>query len=352
MESVKEEGSIMDSKQHINVVITNFVASNSPKFFKMLSSKFDLKNTTNEWSITIKDRAESTIGMIKKLVGAIPHMSNKSIYEISYFNDDWTRSKTITEVFKILPTSVFCEKVIVLIDTVIDAENCINASHRTIHNIYGLWDNPETMPMFMKTLRYDMKSKCEDFRTLLHNSDDIREFINDNTWDFLQNKIKRKVVLADISRYYLMWRRGGMYLDLDVRVNDDLKYLIKKCVAEGNKMLLFTEHDSCDPEAMGPMENKAFTHRLYNCMFWSIPGETFWKNCIDLAINRCNELLAKKEEWSDVDILWASGPDIITTVYHTKFEDCNYIKVFNNDETRKLLVHMNGGTWRNNKDIK
>lgn len=342
----------MDKQQHINIVITNTVSSNVQKFIAALQSKFDLNDANNEWSITIKDRSELTVSMIKQLASILPHMNSKNIYEISYFNEEWTRYKAITEVYKILPTSVFCEKIYVLLDTVISGENCIHASHRTIHNIYGLWDDIDSMPIFMKTLRYDMKQKCEDFRTLLHNSDDIKEYINDSTWEFLQNKIKRKVVLADISRYYLMWRRGGLYLDLDVRVNDDLKYLISKCVKEGNKMLLFTEHDNCNPGTMGPMENKAFTHRLYNCMFWSLPGETFWKNCIDLALKRCNELLNEKDQWSDVDILWASGPDIITTVYHTKFEDSNFIKVFNNEDTRKLLVHMNGGTWRNNKDIK
>ena len=342
----------MDKSRHVNIVLTETVCYNALKCVETLRKRFDLAAGDTEWSLTILNRTDETVDAIKAFAKNIPRMSNKNIYEMSYVNTDWTRSKSIKEVYKILPTSVFCEDVAVMIDIVMSDENFIKASHRTIHNIYGLWDDPGTIPMFMKSLRYDMKEKCPDFRTLLHNSDDIKQFVNDGTWDFLQTKIKRRVVLADISRYYLMWRRGGLYLDMDVRVNDDLKHLVDRGVREGNRLILFTEHDNCNPDTMGPREDKRFTHRLYNCMFWSLPGETFWKSCIDMALARCAELLEQKTEWNDVDILWASGPDIITTVFHTKFEDSNYIKVYSNSDTRKLLVHTNGGTWRNNKDIK
>lgn len=342
----------MDKTKHVNIVLTSVLCENTDRCIAMLQNHVDVNSDQTEWSLTILNRTNATIAAIKTLASNLPRLSNKNIYEMSYYNTDWTRSKSINEVFKILPTSVFCENIVIIIDSVMSEENTVKASYRTIHNIYGLWDDPGTIPMFMKSLRYDMKEKCPEFRTLLHNSDDIKQFVNDTTWNFLQTKIKRRVVLADISRYYLMWRRGGLYLDMDVRVNDNLKYLIDRSVNEGNRLILFTEHDNCDPETMGPMEDKRFTHRLYNCMFWSLPGESFWKSCIDLALSRCNKLLEQKTDWNDVDILWASGPDIITTVFHTKFEDSNYIKVFTNSDTRKLLVHTNGGTWRNNKDIK
>lgn len=342
----------MNKTKHVNVVLTDLLCDNNNKCITMLRNTFDVNNVDIEWSLTILNRTKFTVDTIKALTNELPQLNNKNVYEMSYYNTDWTRNKSINEVFKILPTSVFCEDIVIIVDSVISEENSINASYRTIHNIYGLWDDPNTIPMFMKSLRYNMKEKCPDFRTLLHNRDDIKQFMNDDTWEFIHTNIKRKVVLADISRYYMMWRRGGLYLDMDVMVNDDLKQLIDHGVNEGNRLILFTEHDNCDPNAMGPLEDKRFTHRLYNCMFWSLPGESFWKNCIDLALERCKGLLKKKTDWTDVDILWASGPDIITTVFHTNFEDSNYIKVFSNAETRKLLVHMNGGTWRNNKDLK
>ena len=87
-------------------------------------------------------------------------------------------------------------------------------------------------------------------------------------------------------------------------------------------------------------------------MCWSLPNEKFWKDCIDLCKERCNYLLKNKEIWTDVDILWASGPDIITTIYHSKYKLDDKIKVFSNNDTIRILRHMNGGTWRNNKDKK
>lgn len=342
----------MDKLTHVNIVITPKVTANVNEFLNKLI-KWNPTTSSDgnvSWSITITNRTNSTIETIKAIVEKIGNNIGKSMYELSYFNDNWEKKKLVNEVFKILPTSVNAEHVWIVTDSNINEENYVVASRYTLHNIYGLWDKMDDMPMFMKTLRYDMTQKCPTFRTLLHDNENIKDYFNEETWKFFNGKIDRKVVLADVSRYYLMWRRGGFYLDLDVRVNDDLQFLIDKCVREGCRILLFTEHDQCDPEKMGPMEDKALTHRLYNCMFWSFPGEDFWKKCIDLSIKRCNQLLNTKDVWSDVDILWASGPDIITTVYHTMYQYDNKIKIFNNADTLKLLKHMNGGTWRNNKD--
>lgn len=343
----------MDKLTHVNLVISQKVASDTDSLINKVISNWKPQNQDNiTWSITITNRTNQTIEAIKTIVDKLGAHVGKNIYELSYFNDNWEKKKLVNEVFKILPTSVVAEHVWIVSDTDITDDNYVVASRQTIHNIYGLWDNMDDMPMFMKTLRYDMTQKCPTFRTLLHNANDIKEYFNEETWKFFNDKIDRKVVLADVSRYYLMWRRGGFYLDLDVRVNDDLQFLVDKCVREGSRILLFTEHDKCDPEKMGPLEDKELTHRLYNCMFWSLPGEDFWKKCIDLSIKRCTHLLNTKDVWSDVDILWASGPDIITTVYHTMFQYNTKIKIFNNTDTQKLLKHMNGGTWRNNKDKK
>lgn len=338
---------------HVNIVITKNVISDISKIVKKIKEKWPNHNSENiEFSITITNRNNTTIDTIKELANSLGYKCGKNIFELSYCNDEWDKVTLVREVFKILPKSVIAESIWIINDLNIISDNNITASHRTVHNIYGLWDKSDDMPMFMKTLRYDMQQRNPNFRTLLHNSEDIEAFFDESTWKFFNDKISRKVVLADLSRYFLMWKCGGFYLDLDVRVTDSLLPLVTKCVNEQKSILLFTEHDKCDPEQMGPMENKEYTQRIYNCMCWSLPNEPFWKDCIELCKERCNHLLKNKDIWTDVDILWASGPDIITTIYHSKYKLNDKIKVFSNVDTIKILRHMNGGTWRNNKDKK
>jgi len=136
----------MDKKQHVNVVLTDTVCKGVAKFVVMLQSNFDLHDPATEWSVTIRNRSDTTINTIKTLASNISQMNNKNVYEMSYFNDEWTRAKTIVEVYKILPTSVLCEDIVICTDLVMSNENRIKASHRTIHNVYGLWDDPTPFP--------------------------------------------------------------------------------------------------------------------------------------------------------------------------------------------------------------
>tara|TARA_Y100000389_G_C17450894_1_gene514715 strand:- start:657 stop:1379 length:723 start_codon:yes stop_codon:yes gene_type:complete len=232
----------------------------------------------------------------------------------------------------------------------INEEMC--PANRSIKYIYGLWDSLDSMPSFMKQLKEDTEEKCPVMRTDLLNKEDIMEIMERDVWNMLNLKIRRKVVLADISRYYLMWREGGFYLDLDVRVNKNLTDIVKSSLKNDENIILFTEHDNCNPMYMGKRENKDHTHRIYNCMFWSKEKNKFWKECIDLTIERCQMLITENRELTDEDVIWVSGPDVITTVYNEKYKDDKHIKVYNGVQSREILTHLNGGTWRNKKDYK
>jgi len=217
----------------------------------------------------------------------------------------------------------------------------------SIWYIFGLWDNE--MPDIMKLIQKHNAQMCPTFEFALFDKTDIRREMGNAIWDTLDTNVKRKVVLADIARYYLMWKKGGFYLDTDVRVNRDLQGIVNYCNETGKHVLLFTEHDRADPMRMGPRENKAHTHRIYNCMFWSKPNEVFWKQCYDLAMARVDSL-KNVEVWTDIDILWASGPDVVTTVFHST-QDKTQIQTIDYKNTQTLLTHLQTGTWRRNSDF-
>lgn len=143
---------------------------------------------------------------------------------------------------------------------------------RHISYVFGLWDDPSNMPSFMKDFMQITKFKCPEFYQELFDSSSIADAIGNDTFREIEDLVpSRRVCIADITRYYLMLSQGGLYLDLDVRVKDDLGPLIDKCLTEGVQVVLFTEHDNCDPKSMGKRENKEYTRRIYNCMFWSVP---------------------------------------------------------------------------------
>jgi hypothetical protein len=124
--------------------------------------------------------------------------------------------------------------------------------------------------------------------------------------------------------------------------------MIDLCVQQKKRILLFSEHDNADPNRMGPRENKQHTHRIYNCMFWSEPNEMFWKQCYDLAISRVKSI-QHVPLWTDEDILWATGPDVVTTVFHqTNHEP---IQTINYNTTQKMLTHLRTGTWKRTADL-
>lgn len=228
----------------------------------------------------------------------------------------------------------------------------VSKHERRICYVFGLWDQVSQMPSFMKDFMHIARFKCPEFYQDLLDSSELANAIGEEVFREVEELIPaRRVCVADITRYYLMMHQGGFYLDLDVRVKDNLSPLIDRCLEDGVQVLLFTEHDNCDPKTMGHRENKLYTRRIYNCMFWSAPNHPIWEECVKLAKDRCGSL-KDLEEWSNEDVLWASGPDVITTVFMEKFANDPSVRVLNFEDTFAVLHHTYRGTWRRNEDIR
>jgi len=338
-------------KSLVCMVLTSHVNDNIDRILEELTNQwFDLNSTARTWTIILLNRQESSIISLKKIIDKIPNCSS-NVFEMSNFSETWSETQITNEVFKVLPRRVIKDKMYIVTDEH-SIKKEIYPTNKTIKYIYGLWDSMDNMPLFMKQLKKNTEEKCPLMRVDLLNKNDIMEMIDRDVWDMLNMKIKRKVVIADLSRYYLMWKEGGFYLDLDVRVNQNLSDVVKLSLKNNENIILFTEHDSCNPMYMGQREDKNYTHRIYNCMFWSKENETFWKECIDLTIERCKMLISENTEITDDDVIWVSGPDVITTVYNKKYKNAKKVKVYDGTASRKILTHLNGGTWRNKKDYK
>ena len=122
---------------HVNIVITKNVINNISKLIDKLKVTWPNYNTANiEFSITITNRNNTTIDTIKELADGLGYKCGKSIFELSYFNEEWDNKTLVQEVFKILPKSVVAEDIWIISDLNFNSDNNVVASHSTIHNIY------------------------------------------------------------------------------------------------------------------------------------------------------------------------------------------------------------------------
>jgi len=217
---------------------------------------------------------------------------------------------------------------------------------RRILYIYGLWDDGP-IPVSMDNLRKRATQLCHSFSHVVYGPESLlREFGQEIDAKIRHAGAKRKVVTADLYRYYLMQRCGGLYLDLDVQIRKNVEPLIDDTIKKGKSLVLFTEWDNCPSEYMGERENKSQNLRIYNCMFWSVPNHSFWDRCIELTYERCEKLNSEGVEWTDRDVLWASGPDVVTTVWHEHFKGDKDVEVVLSHQTFEYLVHTCAGSWR------
>ena len=325
--------------KHVCVVLTNETCSN----IAYVCSHLLDTHTNSTFSLMLLNKSNETIHAVKSLIKVCP-IVEKNMFLSTTINENMSMDDKFKQVYLALPAHLIEET----IHIICDENRTVKTSSRIIRYMYGLWDSGE-LPVLMNKKLIANQTTCSQFRSIVMYKDDVFNLIDDDILELFK-KISRKVVLADISRYYMMWKLGGFYLDLDVLVDKDLMDIVDACISNNQKIILFTEHTDCDPISMGPRENKEHTERLYNCMFWSLPDQSFWKSCIDLAIKRCLLLMEEGTKWTDNDILWASGPDVVTTIYKENYAADPSIKVYNNTISNQYLRHMNGGSWRNDKD--
>ena len=215
------------------------------------------------------------------------------------------------------------------------------------YSTFGFWDNeiPAKMQAIYQHNLHNGK------KVDVHHKDDVESLVRRDTelWELYQ-QIPRMVARSDIGRLVLAKHRNGLYCDMDIvfTENEEINKL-KQC-----PLVLFCEHEQCNPQHMGARENKRYTYRMYNCIFASnLTGSPFWKQCLTLCKTRIRELLSlgKEYEWTDSDVIWCTGPDLITTVYHEYFDKEN-IKVVSNSDCKRMFTHACAGTWRNRSDLK
>ena len=158
----------------------------------------------------------------------------------------------------------------------------------------------------------------------------------------LYKLIPHWIIKTDLARLLIIYFQGGIYSDSDCFIN-------KKINSHNNNhnILLFTEHICSSVNKLGPREckNPENVLRIANYCFGSKTiRHPFFKEVIDECINRLKQLLVveNNQDFSNKDILWVCGPDVITTIYHQSKHKYNDIYLYD----KSFLNHKNFGSWR------
>jgi len=155
----------------------------------------------------------------------------------------------------------------------------------------------------------------------------------ENTYE----SVPRWIVKADIARLLYVLFNGSFYFDTDCSI-------LKPFEFNTPRMVLFTEAILESTHVLNERECKddGVKHRIANYAFGTnTKHHPFIKDVIEEVIIRVKTLLTEGDI-SDTDVLWASGPDAITTVYHRTRQTYPGILVMGQD----VLNHTCSGSWR------
>jgi len=213
-----------------------------------------------------------------------------------------------------------------------------------IHQVYGLWDDtplPQTFvenrTMWRNSVHYEMR---------LWTKESCEKLVKKHRLEHVWRNLKRKCQRADLIRYLILYEFGGWYFDLDcipthLRL-DTCKY--------SHDVVLFTEAILTDDEIAKqdePIRHGVPEHRIRiaNFAMGTCAKHAFWHDVLGMLQERC----ANNEVERDYDVIYTTGPDVMTTVYHEhSWPD---IQLFDEKQSRDIVQHLCTGTWRHSQDV-
>lgn len=170
--------------------------------------------------------------------------------------------------------------------------------------IHQTWKTAE-IPAQWKYFAEIVQKMNPDWEYKLWTDNDNDKFVKENFPDFYDIFIgfSRNIMRADVIRYLIMHKYGGVYLDLDYEVLKPFDFGNHKLILPMNRSKAFgDEHDA-----------------LGNCIFASVPNHKFW----DDVINDLKNNPPKIDNYGEV--IDATGPGLLTRIYYQNNYDDVYL---------------------------
>ena len=161
--------------------------------------------------------------------------------------------------------------------------------------IHQTWNTDEIPKKWMHFVNR-VQELNPDWKYKLWTDDNNDAFVKSEYPDFFDifKGFSRNIMRADVIRYLIMYKIGGVYLDLDYEVLKPFDFRNHKIVLPLNRSVEY-----------GDEKNE-----LGNCIFASAPGHVFWKDVI-------NDLSKNPPVVTDYSqIVDSTGPGLLTRIYN------------------------------------
>jgi len=173
---------------------------------------------------------------------------------------------------------------------------------KLIHQTAKTAEVPEKWRPYQKTVQ----ELHPDWTYKLWTDEDNLAFVTKEFPDFLDTylKLPKNIMRADVIRYLLLYRLGGLYMDMDYE-------MLKPFDLNEHECMLCWESNG----EFGPGNDK-----LAKAIMASAPGHPFFKLVID-------ELKAHPPLADDADVEASTGPALITRLFREKAQSSDW-KIF------------------------
>ena len=192
--------------------------------------------------------------------------------------------------------------------------------------VFQTWKTQD-MPPKMKENRDRMIELNPDFQYILMDDGQCRDFIKENydtkTLD-VYDRLVPGAYKADLWRYCILYKYGGIYLDIKLRAADDFKL----------DELLDDEHFVQDRQEYF----KPGTIGLYNACIIQKKGSECMKRCIEKVIENV------ETNYYGYNDLYPTGPGLLGNIYSSLYNDNSKIDLVYIGEEKvtrhgKTIIH-------------
>jgi mannosyltransferase OCH1-like enzyme len=169
--------------------------------------------------------------------------------------------------------------------------------------IYQTWKTKEISDD-LKNIIDSWKKLNPDYDYFLYDDNDCRNYIKDNFDEKIlsvYNQILPGAFKADLWRYCILYKKGGVYVDIDTICLNSINNFIKE-----------------DTHAVIPidlnklsMANKEGTHNLFNAFIAIVPESPIILNCINFIVKNVENKIIPKS------VLDFSGPGLLGRATNT-----------------------------------
>ena len=218
-----------------------------------------------------------------------------------------------------------------------------------VHYMWGLWDDAE-VPADIRRRQHANQAFHGGIDAVTDGKKEVEEVVEryaaevDPELKAVYHSLSRGVARADLGRYLVLYYEGGAYLDNDITLRDGA--WLRDVPRNG---VWFTEWILPDVEQLGPRE-KPILRRVANYAFAvRAPRSPLLKAIITEATARAAQLQREGASWTDGDVLWATGPDVVSTVLHET--DLTGFRLLDMAASNRALTHAHRGSWRGKEDV-